>query len=217
MSVLRIGPNTQKLSCLDAVLLAERYELRQLILNSHEAFIEAIGRELFVVASDVQLSIGPQTRCDLLAIDRQANVVVVVVGQTGPNQADIPKIVKRDDPQVVKDQSLLMRGMTCATMVARMKLEGLLELASAEQAEGLGMFLLGPVEQINQRQQILLVAEAYEAQFLTTLQWLAQRNGVSVTCVRVTFYRDSEANAEYLSCREEVFRPVEQLKPIASP
>ena len=215
--MLRIESNTQTLSCLDAVLLAERYELRQLILNSHEAFSEAIGRELFIVARDVQLSIAPQTRCDLLAIDRQANVVVVVVGQTGPNQADMPRIVKRDDSQVVKDQSLLMRGMTCAAMAAPMKPEDLLERLSAEQAEGLGMFLMVPVEQINQRQQILVVAEAYDAQFLTTLQWLTERSGVSIICVRVTFYRDPEANGEYLSCKEEVSRPVEQLKPIALP
>jgi hypothetical protein len=185
--MVKISRTDKRFTCLGAKTLAEahileRYDLQEYIFNSREEFCKELGQDLMIIGKEVPPSKTVGDRIDLLALDRDGDVVVIEL--------------KRGD-----DKLQLLQAISYAGMIAKWSEEEL--LARAE--EDLGKQLASTIKDdwmadeqavINQSQRIVLIAEAYDYEVLVGAEWLYEK-GVEIDCVRVALAVDGEA--EYLT------------------
>jgi hypothetical protein len=165
-------PTLAKLSIL------ERADLQEYIYNSPEAFCDEIGQPLLIIAKEVKPSEIVDDRIDLLAVDADGTTVVIEL--------------KRGN-----DKLQLLQAVAYAGMVAKWSSEDLMKLAG-ERSETLTEFLDVESEEVNRRQRIMLVAEAYDYEVLVAAEWLYEKD-VEIGCARVALAVDESTGAEYLT------------------
>lgn len=161
---------------------AEPRDLRELILNSPAEFLSEVGYRLFVIGHSIQLSDATAMQLDFLALDENGQAVVV--------------ILERED-----EKSQLVRGITCAGMVATWKPENFLRYLTEEQTKELGSYLKVETSEINRQQRVIFVAETYDFEALTAANWLKGR-GIDVLCIRVSKADSFRTDGEYLWCTQ---------------
>ncbi len=171
----------------------QRYDLREFILNSSDAFFREINHRLFVVGSNVRPSEAAQVETDFLALDQSGNAVVIVIERDG-------------------EASPLVRAITCAGLLSAWSSSDFLRLLPDERAMALGQFLLTDLSAINQKQRVIFIAETYDFEALTATTWLASR-GIDIFCVRVSRANGFQTDGEYLWC-SQVSTPESARQPL---
>jgi hypothetical protein len=166
---------------LSEAAISERYDLQEYICNSPEAFFDELGRQLFYVAKEVVPSDDVQDRIDILAVDREGSAVVIEL--------------KRGN---YKFQ--VLQAISYAGMISKWEPNDFLTLLTAERQESLAEFLDVDVEEINRRQKIILVAEAFDYSALVSAEWLSERHRVDIVCCRLALATDKATQSEYLVC-----------------
>ena len=184
--MLKIDRNEQRLSRLTADSLAgadltERYDLQEFISNSPDEFFGELGQKLFLIGKEVLPSQTVQDRIDLLAVDQDGNAVIVEL--------------KRGSHKLQ-----MMQAISYAAMISQWEPQQFVDLLNGEQREALQDFVDGPLENLNGRQRIVLVAEGFDYALLASAEWLTERYGVNISCCRIALAADPQTGAEYLEC-----------------
>lgn len=185
--MLKINRNNHSFSILDKptladVLITERYDLQEYICNSPKEFFSEIGQELFLIGKEISPSKNVQDRIDLLAIDKEGTCVIVEL--------------KRGNHKLQ-----MMQAISYAGMIAQWSPDDFLRRLDEVQRDALTEFLEeGDTEEINHRQRLILVAEAFDYALLIGAKWLTDNHGVDVMCCRIAVAKDAATNTEYLVC-----------------
>lgn len=184
--MLKINRDKQSFSVLDTPTLAdvsitERYDLQEYICNSPKEFFNEIGQDLFLIGKEISPSKNVQDRIDILAVDKEGTGVVIEL--------------KRGNHKLH-----MMQAISYAGMISQWSSDDFLQQLEETQQEALIDFLEVDVEDINRRQRIILVAEAFDYALLIGAEWLTDNHGVDVLCCRIAVAKDSATNAEYLVC-----------------
>jgi PAS domain S-box-containing protein len=183
--MLQINKDYKQLTSLRQLRLtptstSERYDLREFILNSSDAFFREINHKLFVVGSNVRPSEAAQVETDFLALDENGNAVVIVIEREG-------------------EASPLVRAITCAGLLSAWSPSDFKQLLTVDGVTALGQFLQTDHSAINQKQRVIFIAETYDFEALTATTWLASR-GIDIFCVRVSRANGFQTDGEYLWC-----------------
>ena len=161
--MLRIDRQNQSFSSLETSTLTEasiteRYDLQEFISNSPEDFFREFGLELFLIGKEIEPSKNVQDRIDLLAVDKEGECVVVEL-KRGNNKLQ------------------MLQAISYAGMIAQWEPDDFLKLLDDEQQEALTDFLEVDRNDINRRQRIMLIAEAYDYALLIGAEWLSEAAG----------------------------------------
>ena len=185
--MLKINRQKQSLLPLNApslsdVSISERYHLQEFIANSPEVFFKELGLELFLIGKEIEPSPNVQDRIDLLAVDREGRSVIVEL-KRGNNKLQ------------------LFQAISYAGMISKWEPNDFLRRLNSGQRESLANnFLEVDTDDINRRQRIVLIAEAYDYALLVGAEWLSEQYGVEIICCRVAISIDAETGSEYLVC-----------------
>lgn len=164
--------------------MKERYDLQDLIVKNPEEFFKELDEELFLIGSEISPTEKVADRIDLLALDSEGDSVIIEL--------------KRD-----KHKLHLLQAIPYAGMVARWKPNQFLEALTTERRKALTDFLEDSgiaLEDINQDQRIVLLAEAFDWEVLITAEWLSQKFDVDISCVQLSIAVDG--GSRYLSCTQ---------------
>lgn len=184
--MLKINRDKQSFLLLDtptlaAVSITERYDLQEYIFNSPDAFFKEIGQELFLLGKEVLPSKNVQDRIDLLAVDKEGTSVVVEL--------------KRGNHKLH-----MLQAISYAGMISKWEPDDFLQLLNEDQQDSLSEFLEVELEDINRKQRIILIAEAYDYALLVGTEWLSEQYGLGIVCCRIAVATDSVTKSEYLVC-----------------
>ncbi|MFO1078018.1 MAG: hypothetical protein U1E73_09900 [Planctomycetota bacterium] len=184
--MLKLDRKTRSFSSLQSPSLAEagvleRADLQSCIANSSEAFFAEIGERLFLIGQEVVPSTTVADRIDLLAADPEGAIVIVEL-KRGSNKLH------------------MLQAISYAGMLAHWSADEFRSLMPGDRWDALCDFLEVDVEELNRRQRILLVAEAYDYALLSGAEWLSERHGVDLRCCTVSLATDTATGAEYLAC-----------------
>jgi len=165
--------------------LKERSDLQRL-LRDH---IEVLDKDLMILAEEFGDWEDSGRRIDLLALDRDANLVVIEL--------------KRDDSAHME-----LQAIRYAAMISAMKFEVavaahekyLTQLGRYEQAEAAADQILdflgweAPIEsEFGQRVRIVLASSTFSKELTTTALWLRDKCGLDLRCFRMVPYLFGEA------------------------
>ena len=160
----------------------ERDDLQRLLRSN----IEVLGDDLYVLAEEFSDWEDSRLRIDLLAIDRQANLVVIELKRTSDGG------------------HMELQAIRYASMVSAMTFERAEDIhgeylraigEAAEEAHSRILAFLGweetDDEQFAQDVRILLVSEDFGKELTTAVLWLRDRD-IDIRCIRLRPYRDGE-------------------------
>jgi hypothetical protein len=174
---------------LQSANIMERYDLQDLIAKNPEEFFKDLGEDLFLIGTEIKPSDKVADSIDLLALDLDGNSVVIEL--------------KRD-----KHKLHLLQAIPYAGMVARWVPSQFWEILPSERQKALLDFLDEvKLDEINQAQRIILVAEDYDWEVLITAEWLSENFKVDIHCVRLRMAVDSTSNSRYLSLTQVYPQP----------
>lgn len=146
---------------------------------------EVLGEELLIVSEEFDRFEGSRDRLDLLALDRNGNLVVIEL--------------KRDSAAGYAD----LQAVRYAAMVSAMTLDDLVpyylayrakycpseELSPDDARSQLESFVAAEeFDELSNRPRIILCSEGFSQELTTTVLWLREFK-LDVTCVRITPYK----------------------------
>jgi hypothetical protein len=168
-------------STLAKVGLQERGDFQKMFIKCAEVFMEEMGENFLIVAEELLPSDEVADRLDLLAVDPYGAVVVIEL--------------KRNENKLQ-----LLQSLTYASMMSGWEPEKLIDLLAEfknidrEQAQRqLEDFVEGGIEQINQVQRIILIAEDFDFSVLSTAEWLRENYEVDIRCYKVKLAAEGQA------------------------
>lgn len=166
--------------------LKERVDIQEMINNFPEPFFTEMGESLFLLGKEVCPTDFVADRIDLLAIDPQGNSVVIEI-KRGPNKLH------------------LLQGLTYASMIAKWDSARLIEECSQqcsqtieEVEERIEGFLDVELDNLNESQRVILLADAFDYEVLVAAEWLNERYEVDIKCYRLSL--SIEGENEFLTC-----------------
>ncbi len=189
--MLRIDRNQKSLApmtnqSLGEAGLKERYDLQQLIRQNGNVFFAEMGEKLLLVGEEVCPTDVVNDRIDLLAVDKEAAVVVIEI-KRGSNRFH------------------LLQALSYAAMISKWELQQLIDSLSVlgtvpteEAQEQIEEFLDTDMSALNQQQRIVLLAEAFDFEVLATAEWLSEQYELDIRCYQLKLATDNKL--EYLSC-----------------
>jgi hypothetical protein len=163
-------------------LVAERVRERQQLQQWLVETPMALGEDLFIVAEEFGDWEDSRRRIDLLALDREGNLVVIELKRTDDGgHMDLQAIryaamissMRFDDVVRAHQTFMTKRGIAGD---ARERIAGFLEVPISEPGE------------ISNVPRIVLVARDFSIEITTTVLWLVER-GIDIRCVRIDLYR----------------------------
>ena len=101
------------------------------------------------------------------------------------------------------DQDALNQAIVSASLIAGWKPEDFKSYLGEQRAAELAEFLTIEIDQINQRQRIIVLSEHYAPETLASSEWLGRNQGVDISCLHLAMYRDIDAGDRYLTCTEQ--------------
>jgi hypothetical protein len=170
--------------------LRERTDLQDLIERNSKVFFDEIGLGNAVLLGTEVKPAGDMVgdRIDLLALDEDGTIIVIEL-KRGSNKLH------------------LLQGISYAAMIAKWQPDQFRELLPENRYQELQQSL-DDGARINGAQRIVLVADAFEYEVLTTAEWLLGKYDLDILCIRLQVARDPGSGAEYLTC-EQVYPPLE--------
>lgn len=199
--MLKIDRDRQSFTSLETPTLSasditERYDLQEFISHSPQEFFREIDEDLFLVGKEVSPSDTVQDRIDLLALDKEGACVAIEL--------------KRGNHKLQ-----MMQAISYVGMVSHWSSDDFDALLDGDRQEALTDFLECDKEDINRKQRIILIAEAYDYALLAGAEWLSEQFGVNIKCCRIAMATDPTTNSEYLSC--SIVYPAPELAAEAKP
>lgn len=146
---------------------------------------EILGEQLLVVSIEFDRFVNSSDRLDVLAIDRQGNIVVIEL--------------KRDAYAGYSD----LQAVRYAAMVSSMTIENLIPYYNSYQKKYLNadnvsneksrtnieeFVNIDSFEELSSKPRIILCSENFSQEITTTVLWLNQ-SGLDISCVRITPHR----------------------------
>lgn len=194
----------------------ERYDIQEWIDHTPEI----LGEDLLIIQKEFRIEEWNQ-RIDLLAVDREANLVVIEL--------------KRDHSGSSVDMQSIRYASYISTFSVKRIIEAFAEylsesdIPSLEQLEDaeqrISEFIGGDFEQLNLKQRIILVAGNFDPEVISVVLWMRDNYQVDFTCIRLQIFADSDnfyltptviipvAEAEsYLKRREEKTREAREIE-----
>ena len=152
--------------------LLERFDIQEWIAGSPEI----LGEDLLIIAKEHELP--SRIRIDLLAVDRDANLVVIEL--------------KRDESGSAVEWQAIKYASYCSNITTEelsafyaQHLQSDIEEAQSRLEE----FIDGELSNLNQGQRIILVAREFHSDVASAVLWLRDF-GVDITCIRLRPYVD---------------------------
>lgn len=154
----------------------ERFDLEEWI----EKTPEILGEELLVIGKEYALPSG--IRLDLLAIDRQANLVIIEL--------------KRGDSGRDAEWQATKYASYCSNFLAEDILACYAHYLSSDTQEAeskVEEFIAEEMEKLNASQRIILVAKEFHSDVVSAVLWLRD-HGVDIKCIRLRPYVDDDGD-----------------------
>jgi hypothetical protein len=196
LRIERIGKRLVSFANLKTRSLEEFYELGDFIANSPEQFFGEVGESLLLVANGMRTAEDAESYVDALAVDRNGAAVVVII-------------------TLSDSKSPLTRAINSASRVAGWERDELLRRIGPGMSRELRGYLGENFRNLNKQQRVLLIAENFSQELLSTAAWLSGSYGVDIACMEVTLAYDSVSGGEFLNCRLAMGRP--SVEPAAGP
>jgi len=143
---------------------------QNLIVKNWDTFAAELGEELFFIHEKVAIG---RLEMDILAVDSQGNGVVVEL-------------------KLERNVFQHVQALTYLAMLRDWSPHKFVGLAGKSRAEGLRTFVASDEALINSGQRIILIAEKFDNELLTTVRLLIER-GIEIACYRVTTFGDTES------------------------
>ena len=156
--------------------LKERFDIQEWI----EKTPSILGEELLVIAKEYELP--SRTRLDLLAIDKQANLVVIEL--------------KRDESGSSVDWQSIKYASYCSNFTHEEIYRIYAEYLGADENESelkIETFIDEETENLNESQRIILASKEFHSDVVSAVLWLRDF-GVEIQCVKLEPFVDSENN-----------------------
>jgi hypothetical protein len=167
--ISRLNPKTfQELD------LLERFDIQEWIAGSPEI----LGEDLLIIAKEHELP--SRIRIDLLAVDRNANLVIIEL--------------KRDESGSAVEWQAIKYASYCSNFTAEdiFAFYALHLKSDTDEAQtSIEEFIDGELIDLNQDQLIILVAREFHSDVASAVLWLRDY-GVDITCIRLRPYADSD-------------------------
>jgi hypothetical protein len=171
--------------------LKERFDIQEWI----EKTPEILGEQLLIIAKELILPSG--RRLDLLAIDKNASLVVIEL--------------KRDDSGTDVEWQAIKYASYCSAFsqddVYRTFAE-FLGMDSNEAQTRIEKFIDCELDQLNSEQRIILVAREFHADVLSAAFWLRDFD-IDIACIRLSPHSDESGN---MFVNPEVLIPLPEAK-----
>jgi len=167
--------------------LKERMDIQEMIYQCPGPFFSEMGESLLLLGKEVRPTDFVDDRIDLLAIDPQGNGVVIEI-KRGTNKL------------------LLLQGLTYASMIAKWDGARLIEECSQQCSQTIeeveerieGFLEHVELDNLNQSQRVILLADAFDYEVLIAAEWLNERYDVDIKCYRLSL--SVEGKNEFLTC-----------------
>ncbi len=164
--------------------MREGEHLRDYIARSPAVFFGELEQDILILGTEVSLA-GGRLRADILAIDRDGTAVIIEL--------------KRNSS---RDQHLQALGYAAHIWSPERLNDNVGAIAALIGANGLrkelAAFLRVPMEQINRKQRILLVAEDYYLTTLRTVLFLTKEHALDISPYRIALHQYPDGR--YLAC-----------------
>ncbi len=176
--------------------IKERFDIQEWI----ESTPEVLGEELLIIAKEKSYFEGTRERPDLIALDKAGNVVVIEL--------------KRDD----SGRNIEWQAIKYASYYANFKIDKIIDVfadylkrrgeigSESEEVDArqkIAEFVDdGTLDNINVNQNILLVSHRFAKEVTSAVNWLIYKNGMSIKCIQLIPYYDSDKEAYYLQSNE---------------
>lgn len=156
--------------------IMERFDIQEWI----ETTPDILGEELLVIAKELALPSG--IRLDLLAVDKEANLVVVELKRGGSGRDVEWQAIKYASycSNFLPDEIFNYYAQYCQ--------------ASDDEAQlAIEEFIDEELDKLNQGQRIILVAQEYHSDVASAVLWLRDY-GIEIKCVRLRPYVDDDGD-----------------------
>jgi len=182
--MLKIDPGNNNFTALGrtrwwSVSFFERHSLTDFIAGGVADVFQEAGLELMILAANVPLDGGSERSADLLALDPAGRVCLVFTARR----------------QTSEEVGLALEDISRA---ARWNWHDAVQSLKNSCGDELGAFLEAPSERVNFEQRAILVGEEFDEEALATANFLANRCGVLISCLKLGL-RVDKAGREYLS------------------
>ena len=175
----KLDPITKRLvrltpSRFDDLGVLERFDLQEWVEKSPDI----LGEELLIIAKEYSLPSG--IRLDLLAVDKQANLVVIEL--------------KRDESGRDTEWQATKYASYCSNFLTEEIMGCYAQYLGSDEQEAelkLEEFIDEEMEQLNAGQRIILVAKEFHSDVVSAVLWLRDY-GVEIRCIRLRPYVDDD-------------------------
>ena len=186
----------------------ERFDIQEWI----EKTPSVLGQELLVIAKELPLPSG--IRLDLLAIDKQANLVIIEL--------------KRDESGRNVEWQAIKYASYCSNFSPDDIFDCYAQHLQSDTDEAqlsIEEFIDEEIDSLNQNQQIILVAKEFHSDVVSAVLWLRDY-GIEIKCIRLRPYVDDDGDLfitpdiiiplpeakDYLERKEAKQREVRQVR-----
>ncbi|WP_136081740.1 PDDEXK family nuclease [Pontiella desulfatans] len=156
--------------------LLERYDIQEWI----EKTPAILGEDLLIIGKELQLQSG--SRLDLLAIDRNARLVIVEL--------------KRDDSGKEVDWQAIKYTSYCSNFLVEEVVGNYAVYLNSDEEDArsrIDEFIDVELELLNNSQRIILVSKEYHSDVISAVLWLRDY-GVDIECLRLTPFVDDKGD-----------------------
>lgn len=176
--------------------IKERFDIQEWV----ETTPEVLGEELLIIAKEKSYFAGTRERPDLIALDKAGNIVVIEL--------------KRDD----SGENTEWQAIKYASYWSKFKVKDIIEvfadylkrrdergseLDEANASQKIVEFVDdGTLDNINVKQRIFLVSHRYAKEVTSAVNWLINSGSISIKCIQLIPYYDSDKEAFYLQSNE---------------
>ncbi len=171
--------------------LRERFDIQEWVAKTPAI----LGEDLLVIAKELPLPSG--IRLDLLAIDRQANLVIIEL--------------KRDDSGRDVEWQAIKYASYCSSFLADDIFALLADYLGEDQddaQEQIEAFIQTDLDELNQQQRLILVAQKFHSDVASAVLWLREYE-LDIKCVRLQAFTDA---AGRLFVNPEIIIPLPEAK-----
>ena len=174
----------------------ERFDIQEWI----ESTPEVLGEELLIIAKEKSYFEGTRERPDLIALDKAGNVVIVEL--------------KRDD----SGQNTEWQAIKYASYWSKFKVNDIIEIFAEYLKRGnksgneadeddasqriLEFINEDTLDNINIKQRIFLISHRFAKEVTSAVNWLIDSYRMSIKCIQLIPYYDSDKEAYYLQSNE---------------
>jgi len=154
--------------------LRERFDIQEWI----EKTPEILGEDLLIIGKEVTLASG--RRLDLLAIDKQAALVIIEL--------------KRDDSGEAVEWQAIKYASYCANFLSDEiygQYAAYLQSAESDARKAIEEFIDADIENLNKSQRIILASRQFNSEVISAVIWLREF-GVNIQCTRLAPFLDTD-------------------------